>query len=131
MVHEYPVRIYYQDTDVGGVTYHGRYIDFMERARTEMLRDLGVWDKADQAPFAVRHMEMDYYLPAKLDDHLIVTSEVTKVGGASITFKQEVLKDGNLLFSCMLTLVHLNEEFRPVRVPDKLRTVLSSGLAAD
>ena len=92
----WPVRVYYEDTDAGGVVYHTNYINFMERARTEWLRDLGFEQDELLAKegviFAVRSVQADFFLPAKFNDELIISSRVIKKGKASITIEQEVIK---------------------------------------
>lgn len=93
----WPVRVYYEDTDAGGVVYHSNYIKFMERARTEWLRELGVEQDELLAKegviFAVRSVQVDFFLPAKFNDELMVSSRVIKKGKASITIEQEVLRE--------------------------------------
>ena len=92
----WPVRVYYEDTDAGGVVYHANYIKFMERARTEWLRNLGFEQDEllarEGVIFAVRSVQVDFFLPAKFNDELIVSSQVIKKGKASITIEQEVIK---------------------------------------
>ncbi len=91
---KWPVRIYYEDTDSGGVVYYANYLKFMERARTEWLRELGLQqdDLRDRLGviFAVRQVKIDYLLPAKFNDYLVVTATMNKKGKASITFEQTV-----------------------------------------
>ncbi|MBF0095138.1 MAG: tol-pal system-associated acyl-CoA thioesterase [Alphaproteobacteria bacterium] len=98
-VHVYPLRVYYEDTDAGGVVYHANYLRYAERARTEMLRLLGrshasLQEGEDQAglAFAVRRCEAEYMAPARLDDALEVHSRVTELGGASVAFEQAVVR---------------------------------------
>lgn len=92
----WPVRVYYEDTDSGGVVYYANYLRFMERARTEWLRHLGVeQDRVRDEHgviFAVRHIAVDYLKPARFNDALSVTVELRELGRASITFGQRVLK---------------------------------------
>jgi acyl-CoA thioester hydrolase len=92
--HRYAVRVYYEDTDAGGVVYHATYLRFAERARTEALRDAGI-AHADLVQrftlmFVVRHLEVDYLRSARLDDSLTVVTEPLAVGGASVTLRQDV-----------------------------------------
>src|SRR3954467_14056691 len=86
--HRYAVRVYYEDTDAGGVVYHAAYLRFAERARTEALRDLGVPHAemlaGHNVMFVVRRIEVDYLRPARLDDSLTVVTESLAVGGASV-----------------------------------------------
>ena len=133
--HRYAVRVYYEDTDAGGVAYHATYLRFAERARTEALRDAGI-PHADLVQrfnlmFVVRHVEVDYLLPARLDDSLTVVSEPLAVGGASVTLRQDVRgPDG----SCAVLTVRLacvrSGEGKPGRLPQRWRAVLTEMCAA-
>ena len=121
----WPIRIYYEDTDAGGVVYHTNYIKFMERARTEWLRSLGF--EQDELRdnhgviFAVRSVQVDYFLPAKFNDELMVSSEVIKFGKASITIEQEVIRKDSLLCKGTIKVATLdNKSFRPKAMPDTL-----------
>ena len=92
--HCYPVRVYYEDTDAGGVAYYASYLRFAERARTETLRDLGIPHaelvERHDLMFMVRRIEVDYLHPARLDDSLTVVTEPLEVGGASVLLRQDV-----------------------------------------
>src|SRR5580692_1575715 len=91
--HRYAIRVYYEDTDAGGVVYHATYLRYAERARTEALRDLGV-PHADMVGFGVmfmvRRLEVDYERGARLDEALVVETEVLDVGGATVRLRQTV-----------------------------------------
>ena len=93
----WPVRVYYEDTDSGGVVYYANYLRFMERARSEWLRSLGIGQsqliEQDGLIFVVRHVELSYHKPARFDDALQVTVVVREQGRASLTFNQQVLLD--------------------------------------
>jgi len=93
--HHYTLRVYYEDTDAGGVVYHAAYLRFAERARTEALRDLGIPHATLVAEygliFVVRRIKVDYLRPARLDESLTVVTEPVHVGGASVVLRQEVL----------------------------------------
>lgn len=121
----WPIRIYYEDTDAGGVVYHSNYLTFMERARTEWLRNLGVEqdelrDK-DGVIFAVRSVQVDYFLPAKFNDELLISSEVIKKGKASITLGQEVIRNSEVLCKGIIKVASLDDKiFRPRAMPDVL-----------
>jgi len=94
----WPVRVYYEDTDAGGVVYHASYIAFYERARTEMLRKQGFSQQmllAEHVAFVVRKMTVEYLAPARLDDLLEIQSEVTSMRGASMVFSQRILNAEN------------------------------------
>ncbi|MGL4454898.1 MAG: YbgC/FadM family acyl-CoA thioesterase, partial [Plesiomonas sp.] len=93
-IYQWPVRVYYEDTDAGGVVYHARYVAFFERARTELLRSSGFEQHTllqGNIAFAVRRIVVDYRLPARLDDLLTVETEIVTVRGASITFNQRII----------------------------------------
>ena len=121
----WPIRIYYEDTDAGGVVYHTNYIKFMERARTEWLRNLGfeqdeLRDK-EGVIFAVRSVQVDYFFPAKFNDELFVSSQVTKKGKASITIEQEVIKETQVLCKGIIKVATLDDKsFRPKAMPASL-----------
>jgi len=122
-----PVRVYYEDTDSGGMVYYANYLKFMERARTEWLRGLGFEQDALRARegvlFAVRRAAVDYLWPARFNDLLRVTVGLARSGGASLDFAQEVLReaDGTLCCRGLVRVACLNERTqRPQRIPDKL-----------
>lgn len=127
-----PVRVYYENTDAGGVVYHADYVAFMERARTEWLRNLG-YDNSGLARdhgvvFAVRRTEVDFIKPAFLDDALTVTAEVSKRGRASLEFEQLVLRDGEILCRGIVKLVCVAcESFRPTAIPAVLLDRVKNG----
>lgn len=121
----WPIRIYYEDTDAGGVVYHTNYIKFMERARTEWLRHLGFEQdelrNKDGVIFAVRSVQIDYFSPAKFNDELTVSSKVIKFGKASITIEQEVRRKENILCEGIIKVAMLDsEKFRPKAMPTRL-----------
>lgn len=128
MVHEFHCRVYYEDTDLAGIVYYANYLKFIERARSEWVRALGVNQTRMRAEsgliFAVRRLEADYLAPAKFDDELVVTSRPVEVRGAQIVLAQEVLRGGELLFRARVTLVALRADGRPGRLPQALRQVL-------
>jgi acyl-CoA thioester hydrolase len=99
----WPVRVYYEDTDSGGVVYYANYLKYMERARTEWLRSLGLEQdrliKEEGIIFAVRSVQVDYLKPALFNQLLSVSAEIIETGKASITFKQEVVVDKNSIIT--------------------------------
>lgn len=123
-MHEFPVRVYYEDTDLAGVVYYANYLRFIERARSEWLRDMGIDQSALKRDsglvFVVRRVEADYLAPAKFDDLLAVTSTLHEMGNARITMCQKVRRGDKLLFSAVVTLVCINDAGRPVRLPAAL-----------
>lgn len=131
MIHRLPVRIYWEDTDAGGIVYHSNYLNFAERGRTEMVRSLGLKqsDLADNGRgfvFAVRHMDVDFLKPARLDDLLEVESVVTELGGASMKVRQIIrrLDDCAELVRLDIRLAFICLDGRPARIPADLRTSL-------
>ena len=127
-VHVFPVRVYFEDTDAGGIVYYANYLRFAERARTEMLRHLGIEsgrmvDDLGLA-FAVKQCSMDFIKPAKLDDLLTVETRLLGVGGASLTADQRVSRDGTDLVRMELKLACMSLEGRPARLPADIRNRL-------
>ncbi len=122
-VFEWPVRAYYEDTDAGGVVYYANYLKFMERARTEWLRRLGFDQDALMRDagivFAVRQVNIDYLLPARLDDALTVEAVIDALGKVSMTFRQRILRPPNdVLSRATVKVVCLDKErFRPTAIP--------------
>lgn len=127
----WPIRVYYDDTDAGGVVYHSNYLKFMEHARTEWLRDLGVEQdelrEHDAVIFAVRAVQVDYFLPAKFNDELMVSSQVIKKGKASISIEQEIIsKDNTVLCKGMVKVATLDSNsFKPKAMPEVLYSKIS------
>ncbi len=121
------VRVYYEDTDRGGVVYHSNYLNFMERARTELLRSYGIEQddllEQDGIIFAVHNIEVDYLKPARFNDLLQVTAEVIDNSRASISFLQQLSCNDEVLCSGQVKIVCLNAvSFKPVPVPGHLLT---------
>ena len=129
MTHRFTCRVYYEDTDLAGIVYYANYLKFIERARTEWVRTLGIDQqklKRDEGiVFAVRRVEADYLSPARFDDQLTVETETLSVGGARITLSQGVLRDEETLFQSTVTLVALTEAGKPARLSKALRAVFS------
>jgi tol-pal system-associated acyl-CoA thioesterase len=126
-----PVRVYYQDTDAGGVVFHAQYLAFMERARSELLNAAGI----DLARFVERHgvlilvhqILVKYHLPARLNDLLSVGAEVVKMGRASFVFRQRVERGPDLLVEADVTLALVDRErMKPTRMPAELEQALNS-----
>ncbi len=125
-VFEFPVRVYYEDTDFSGNVYHGAYVKFFERGRTEWLRDLGVhhFELAEQGlAFAVRHMEVDFIQAAHIDDALVVTTAVVTMSGARILLDQAIYRDGVQLAGARVTIAVINAAGRATRMPKILQTL--------
>lgn len=125
MLFRWPIRVYYEDTDASGVVYHARYLGFYERARTEMLRERGFHQQSmldEQVGFVVSRMTIDYRKPAKLDDQLIVESEVTNIRGASLTFIQRIVDcNGVVVSSAECLVVYVNSsQMKPIALPKSI-----------
>ncbi len=124
---DWTVRVYYEDTDAGGVVYHAGYLRYLERARTEWLRSLGYSQatmKAEESLlFTVVSMQLDFLRPARLDDLLRVRSRATLAGGASVAFEQEILRgESERILAAQVRVACLDATtFRPRRLPASLR----------
>lgn len=119
---DWPVRIYYEDTDSGGVVYHSNYLNFMERARTEWLRSLGFEQDEliinHQCIFAVHSLQMNFRRPAKFNDALIIRTYIANVSGASFDFDQKVFRGDELLCEAVVKVACLDSNrFRPKSIP--------------
>ena len=130
-IHHFPLRVYYEDTDVGGVVYYANYLKFMERARSEMLRMLGIDQKAmldcnspDDISFVVRRAEIDFNRSAEFDDHLVVTSKIMKLGGASLMIKQDIMKNDEMLVDGIIRIAAIGRDGKPKKIPRELRKKL-------
>jgi len=127
------VRVYYEDTDAGGVVFYANYLKFMERARTEWLRSIDFEHEKlmneYNVLFAVRSLEIDYKQPGKLDDLLTITSELLSYRGASITFKQFIKNENNeLLTQAEIKVACLNATtLKASPMPEQLLTELNKG----
>ena len=120
-VHIMPIRIYYEDTDAGGVVYHARYVAFCERARSDCLRLLGIHQSRFQDLFfVVRRMTCDFLKPARLDDLLEVETRFLEMGGARIEIGQEVMLKGNTCFRAHVTVALVDGRGRPKRLPEDM-----------
>mgnify|MGYP002734473439 CR=1 FL=1 len=124
----FPIRVYWEDTDAGGVVYHASYVCFLERARTEWLRSIGVSQyslrEQDDVVFAVRGMQLEYLAPARLDDALTVHVRVAEMGRASLVFDQRIVRqsDGKLLLEAKVRVACLSGgTFRPRALPEWMR----------
>ncbi|MCO4842630.1 MAG: tol-pal system-associated acyl-CoA thioesterase [Yoonia sp.] len=125
MTHEFAVRVYYEDTDLAGFVYYANYFKFIERARSEWVRSLGIDQAAmkanDGVVFAVRRVEADYLMPANYDDELIVCTVVERQTGARLVLKQTVLRDDVPLFEALVTIVAIASNGAAARLPANFR----------
>ena len=128
-----PVRVYYQDTDAGGVVFHAQYLAFMERARTELLNargiDLARLADASRVLFLVYELKARYHAPARLNDMLSVSAEVVKMGRASLVFRHLVERAGELLVEAEVSLALVDRDrMKPARMSEELQQALTQAL---
>ena len=130
-----PVRIYYEDTDAGGIVYYVNYLKFMERARTEMLRSQGFGQQTlleQGVMFVVRDVQVKYRRPARLDDQVDVTALVVKVGRASLLFEQSICLDKEVLCSGCFTVACVDSSsMKPKALPDVCRPYLDGSVVSE
>ena len=128
--HTIRARVYYEDTDAGGIVYHANFLHFAERGRTEYLRALGYDHHQVRAEhnlmLVVRHAEIDYRASGKLDDLLDITTEVVEFGNTSLTMKQTVKCGESVLVDMKIVVVAVSGIGKAVRIPPQLRQVFGS-----
>jgi len=128
-VHRYQLRVYYEDTDAAGIVYYANYLKFIERARTEMMREAGVSHSHLMASrgiaFIVRRCLADFRAPARLDDLLEVRTRLLALGGASIDAEQVVWHGQDSLVRCEIRLACIDRTGRPVRLPEEVHAALA------
>ena len=130
MTHRFPIRVYYEDTDLGQIVYYANYLKFIERGRSEWLRAAGVdqqrlLDKAHLA-FVVRRVEADYLSPARFDDQLEVVTTLEQASGPRVTVLQAVERDGKVLFQARVTVICVDlRTMRPHRLPPAVQAALA------
>lgn len=119
--HRFPLRVYFEDTDLSGVVYHANYLRFMERARSDMLRCAGIDQRAvheaGEGVYVVRDLAIRYVAPARLDDALCVVSRVMRVRAASVDIHQRVMRNGELLTQADVEAAFVSPSGRPRRQP--------------
>jgi acyl-CoA thioester hydrolase len=126
---EWIARVYFEDTDSGGVVYHANYLKFMERARTEWLRTLGLdqtkLKQEDKLMFVVRKIDIQYKIPARFNDELIIEIDCVKSTDYSIMLKQNILRDNQTITEGNVEIVCINSDlFKPVRIPKKAKQLM-------
>ncbi|KZY32374.1 thioesterase [Roseovarius sp. HI0049] len=124
MTYRFAIRVYYEDTDMGGIVYHANFLKFIERARSEWVAGLGLDQNAMRDKgivFAVRRVEADYLLPARYGDDLEVQTTTASVSGARLVMDQVVLRGGERLFEAQVTVACMNMAGQPVRLPAEVR----------
>ena len=126
----FPIRIYYEDTDAGGIVYYANYLKYAERARTEFLRHLGINQeemlKNQGQGFVVRNCNISYKSPAQLDDALNITCKVTELKGVSLKMEQKLYKNDIVICEIEISLVFLSlSSMRPTKIPPQIISILS------
>ena len=127
MAHTFPIRVYYEDTDMGGIVYYANYLKFIERARSDWVREMGIDQnmmRDEGVVFAVRRAECDYLMAAKFDERLEVRTTVQSVSGARLVMDQQVYRDKDLIFAATVTIVCINAAGQPARLPANIRLLL-------
>jgi acyl-CoA thioester hydrolase len=125
--HQIRVKIYYEDTDAGGVVYYANYLRYMERARTEFLSEKGMSIAEHHRQgffFVVVHVDISYKQPARLGDIISITSEITEMKNVSIVFKNQVFKETQMLAEARVTLACIDKNGRPQRIPEDVRVLM-------
>lgn len=127
--HCFPIRVYYEDTDAGGIVYHSNYLNFAERARTEALREAGANQSAlwqtHGIGFVVRRATVDYSRPARLDDELVVETSLQEFGKASLTLEQIIRRGNETLASVHIKLAIIDRDFKLVALSDELKKLFN------
>ena len=129
-MHRLPVRVYYEDTDFGGVVYYANYLRFLERGRTKALRDMGVDQvalKEQGQVFVVRRANVDFLAPARFDDMLEVRTWASTVKRASAIMAQEIWRGEDRLIAAEITIACITLEGRPTGLPEPVRAGLAAG----
>jgi len=125
---KHEIKIYYEDTDVGGVVYYSNYLNFLERARTEMIETVGLSNKKlleeNKTLIIVKSCNIEYESPAKLEDKITVYSSIESFSKASFVVIQNIMKDDTLIVKAKLKLVTVNQEGKPIKIPSVLEKKL-------
>jgi acyl-CoA thioester hydrolase len=132
-VYSFPVRVYFENTDAGGVVYHAEYLKFLERARTEWLRHLGFDHQAlardHRIVFVVTAAAIDFAKPARLDDNVAVSVRLDSLGKVRCVFAQEIRRDDEVLVKAKITVACVTgENFKPAEIPEALRRKMEAAL---
>ena len=123
-MHTHTLRVYYEDTDMAGIVYYANYLRYIERARSEAVRDVGIEQlamKQEGYVFVVRQMVVDYLLPARFDDVLTIETETTSLKGASMQMFQTVKRGEEVVFTADVRVAFMTTEGKPTRYPAKIR----------
>ncbi len=127
MTHLFPIRVYYEDTDMGGIVYHANYLRYIERARSDWVRTLGNDQNAMKEAglvWVVRKIEAEYLNTAKFDDQLQVETKVASLSGVRLTMNQLITRGETEIFRASVTAVCMSVEGRPTRLPAEIRALM-------
>jgi acyl-CoA thioester hydrolase len=126
--HSFPIRVYYEDTDAGGIVYYANYLKFAERARTEALRQAGIEQSrlrdAHDIAFVVRRAEIDFLKPARLDDCLTIASRLTDISKVSMQLEQTILRGDEILVKLAVKLAVIGKDLRLAKLPDDIKKAM-------
>ena len=131
MIYRHTLRVYYEDTDMAGIVYYANYLKFAERGRSDAVRDMGVDQndmKAKGLVFAVKSVAADYHKPAIFGDELVVETETSKLGGASLEMSQRVKRGDELIFSAVFRVACMDLNGKAVRFPAEIRQKLQESM---
>lgn len=131
LVHHWPIRIYYEDTDSGGVVYHSNYLKFMERARTEWLRDFEIDQKALKdnlnLMFVVHEIDIKFTRPAVFNDEIEVQTKLEKLGSVKIELEQNIFRSSQLLIESRVVVASVNSiSMKPMRIPNEIKLLMEN-----
>ena len=127
--HTYKLRVYYEDTDAQGVVYYANYLKFIERARTNLIQELGyslklISEKYD-CHFVVKNIECNYIQSAKLEDELSIQTKFLKIKKASFELEQIIYREGKAIFESAVLMVNINSKGKPLKIPDPLISAIN------
>ena len=133
LVHHWPIRIYYEDTDSGGVVYHSNYLKYMERARTEWLRDFKVDQKALKdnlnLMFVVHEIDIKFIRPAVFNDEIEVQTKLEKLGSVKIELEQKIFRSTEILIESRVVVALVNSfSMKPMRIPNEIKLLMENEL---
>ncbi len=126
MSHRFAIRVFYEDTDMAGIVYYANYLRYIERARSDWVRQIGIDQlamKEERVVFAVRRVEADYIAPAQFDDVLDVRTVLTQRSAARMVMRQQIWRGESLIFAADVTIVCIAASGKPARLPAKLRAL--------
>ena len=131
LVHHWPIRIYYEDTDSGGVVYHSNYLKYMERARTEWLRDFKVDQKSLKDNlnliFFVHEIDIKFVRPAVFNDEIEVQTKLEKLGSVKIELEQKIFRSTEILIESRVVVASVNSfSMKPMRIPNEIKLLMEN-----